>query len=44
MLWYHDHAMGLTGLNVYAGLAGLYLVNDPAGGNGSCTSTRSSIR
>jgi spore coat protein A, manganese oxidase len=29
MLWYHDHAMGMTSLNVYAGLAGLYLVRDP---------------
>ncbi|WP_245694655.1 multicopper oxidase family protein [Streptomyces abyssalis] len=30
MLWYHDHAMGMTSLNIYAGLAGLYLVRDPA--------------
>ncbi|MFD6275145.1 multicopper oxidase family protein [Streptomyces sp. NPDC060209] len=30
MLWYHDHGMGMTSLNVYAGLAGLYLVRDPA--------------
>ncbi|WP_225846181.1 multicopper oxidase family protein [Streptomyces sp. HPF1205] len=30
MLWYHDHAMGMTTVNVYAGLAGLYLVRDPA--------------
>lgn len=29
LLWYHDHAMGLTGPNVFAGLAGLYLVRDP---------------
>jgi len=27
-LWYHDHAMGITRLNVYAGLAGFYLVRD----------------
>ncbi|MVU80677.1 multicopper oxidase domain-containing protein [Nocardia sp. ET3-3] len=27
-LWYHDHAMGLTRLNVVAGLAGLYLLRD----------------
>jgi spore coat protein A len=27
-LWYHDHAMGITRLNVYAGLAGFYLVTD----------------
>ncbi|MGW2997495.1 hypothetical protein ACWDA9_39500, partial [Streptomyces sp. NPDC001193] len=39
MLWYHDHGMGMTSVNVYAGLAGLYLVRDPADGNGSCTST-----
>ncbi|WP_411086892.1 multicopper oxidase family protein [Streptomyces sp. 061-3] len=30
MLWYHDHGMGMTSLNVYAGLAGLYLIRDPA--------------
>ena len=29
-LWYHDHAMGITRLNVYAGLAGFYLVRDAA--------------
>lgn len=28
LLWYHDHAMGITRLNVYAGLAGLYIVRD----------------
>jgi spore coat protein A len=27
-LWYHDHAMGITRLNVYAGLAGFYLIRD----------------
>lgn len=29
-LWYHDHVLGLTRLNVYAGLAGFYLLRDPA--------------
>lgn len=29
LLWYHDHALGLTRLNVYAGLAGFYLLRDP---------------
>jgi len=29
-LWYHDHALGITRLNVYAGLAGFYLLRDPA--------------
>jgi FtsP/CotA-like multicopper oxidase with cupredoxin domain len=27
-LWYHDHAMGITSLNVMAGLAGTYLIRD----------------
>ncbi len=27
-LWYHDHALGITRLNVYAGLAGFYLIRD----------------
>lgn len=25
-LWYHDHAMGITRLNMYAGLAGMYII------------------
>jgi spore coat protein A len=28
-LWYHDHAMGITRLNIYAGLYGAYLLRDP---------------
>lgn len=28
-LWYHDHTMGITRLNVVAGLAGFYLLRDP---------------
>lgn len=28
-LWYHDHTVGITRLNVYAGLAGFYLLRDP---------------
>jgi spore coat protein A len=28
-LWYHDHAIGITRLNIYAGLAGFYLIRDP---------------
>jgi spore coat protein A len=27
-LWYHDHALCITRLNVYAGLAGFYLLRD----------------
>jgi len=29
-LWYHDHALGITRLNAYAGLSGFYLLRDPA--------------
>jgi spore coat protein A, manganese oxidase len=28
MLWYHDHAMGINRLNIFAGLAGAYIVRD----------------
>jgi spore coat protein A len=28
MHWYHDHADGITRINAYAGLAGLYIVRD----------------
>jgi FtsP/CotA-like multicopper oxidase with cupredoxin domain len=27
-MWYHDHALGMTRLNVYMGLAGFYLIRD----------------
>lgn len=27
-LWYHDHALGITRLNVYAGLFGLFIIRD----------------
>ena len=27
-LWYHDHCLGITRLNVYAGLSGFYLIRD----------------
>jgi spore coat protein A len=27
-LWYHDHALGITRLNVYSGMAGFYLLRD----------------
>jgi len=27
-IWYHDHALGITRLNVYMGLAGFYLIRD----------------
>jgi len=29
MQWYHDHRDGVTGRNVWMGLAGLYIIDDP---------------
>jgi spore coat protein A len=29
-LWFHDHALGVTRNNVFAGLAGFYFVRDPS--------------
>ena len=28
MLWYHDHAMGINRLNIYAGLFGVFIIRD----------------
>src|SRR5262249_33876087 len=30
LLWYHDHAMGISRLNQYAGLFGLFVIRDDA--------------
>ena len=30
MQFYHDHRMGETGMNVWMGLTGLYIIDDPA--------------
>ena len=27
-LWYHDHAMGINRINIYAGMAGMYIIED----------------
>ncbi len=32
-LWYHDHGLGVTRLNVMSGLAGFYLLREPQGGD-----------
>ena len=29
LMWYHDHALGITRLNVYAGMAAPYQIKDP---------------
>ena len=32
LAWYHEHSLGITRSNVYAGLAGGYVITDPASG------------
>ena len=39
-LWYHDHALGMTRLNVYAGLAGFYIVRGGPGGDDNVLDSR----
>ena len=29
-IWFHDHVLGATRLNVYAGIAGAYVITDPS--------------
>lgn len=36
-LWFHDHTLGMTRLNVYAGPAGFFLLRDTEGGDGDIT-------
>src|SRR5215472_5717715 len=40
-LWYHDHALGLTRLNVYAGPAGFYIVRGGPDGDSAVLDSRS---
>jgi FtsP/CotA-like multicopper oxidase with cupredoxin domain len=42
-IWYHDHALGMTRLNVYAGPAGFYIVRGGPAGDGSVRDTRSGM-
>lgn len=35
-LFYHDHALGITRLNVYAGLSGFYFLRDPKNDLDNC--------
>lgn len=39
-LWYHDHTLGMTRLNVYAGPAGFYLVRGGPAGDAAVLDTR----
>lgn len=40
-IWYHDHALGMTRLNVYAGPAGFYLLRGGPHGDDSVIDVRS---
>ncbi len=39
-IWYHDHALGMTRLNVYAGPAGFYIIRGGPAGDGAVIDTR----
>jgi spore coat protein A, manganese oxidase len=39
-IWYHDHALGMTRLNVYAGPAGFYIVRGGPSGDAYVTDSR----
>jgi FtsP/CotA-like multicopper oxidase with cupredoxin domain len=39
-IWYHDHALGMTRLNVYAGPAGFYLIRGGPAGDSAVIDTR----
>ena len=40
-IWYHDHALGMTRLNVYAGPAGFYIVRGGTAGDDAVVDSRS---
>jgi FtsP/CotA-like multicopper oxidase with cupredoxin domain len=42
-IWYHDHALGMTRLNVYAGPAGFYIVRGGAAGDGAVLDSRTGL-
>ena len=43
-IWYHDHALGMTRLNVYAGPAGFYLVRGGPAGDDAVIDARDGTR
>jgi spore coat protein A, manganese oxidase len=40
-IWYHDHALGMTRLNVYAGPAGFYIIRGGPAGDATVLDSRS---
>ena len=43
-IWYHDHALGMTRLNVYAGPAGFYIIRGGPAGDDAVIDSRSGTR
>jgi spore coat protein A, manganese oxidase len=39
-IWYHDHALGMTRLNVYAGPAGFFIIRGGSAGDGAVLDSR----
>ena len=39
-IWYHDHALGMTRLNVYAGPAGFFIIRGGVDGDGAVLDSR----
>jgi FtsP/CotA-like multicopper oxidase with cupredoxin domain len=42
-IWYHDHSLGMTRLNVYAGPAGFYLVRGGPAGDANVLDSRTGL-
>jgi spore coat protein A, manganese oxidase len=42
-IWYHDHAVGMTRLNVYAGPAGFYIIRGGPAGDDAVLDTRTGL-
>jgi FtsP/CotA-like multicopper oxidase with cupredoxin domain len=42
-IWYHDHALGMTRLNVYAGPAGFYIVRGGPAGDDAVLDSRTGV-
>jgi spore coat protein A len=43
-IWYHDHTLGMTRLNVYAGPAGFYLIRGGPAGDAAVLDSRTGLR
>jgi spore coat protein A, manganese oxidase len=41
--WYHDHTLGMTRLNVYAGPAGFYIIRGGPSGDGAVRDSRTGL-